>query len=319
MEQRVAGSGNSTLTPLRRPAQAPPQRLFDGLLLASAAGPALSAQADETPLGGGTLWQVRSSPQRIEGGRRTTLGAPAPPVKLLVQLEGSAQVRQGGRAVELQGSMFTLLDGAQPFSIDMPLEHRQLLVQLPRAAVVARFRGIERRTALPLGIGDPADALVFGFVCSLASQARALSPLAGAHALAALVEMLGAVTALQNGDRRESLVHQARAIIELELADESLSPETLAARFRVSRRHLDSLFKRSGASVSACIWERRLSKAAAQLRDPARQRAGVSEICFESGFKDPAHFARAFRRQFGAAPSIYRSNWWLASGVQGQP
>lgn len=283
--------------------------LFDGLCVTDRAASEGGMVANEMSLGSGRLWDIQAPPQRVSSDPFAPAGSCAGSFKILFQLTGSARVTQAGRTADLRESMFAFIDGAQPFSVEMAQAHRQLLFQLPRPAIVARFRGIERRTALAQGDGESGDALLRDFALSLAGRADALSPQAGACALTALLELLGAACASRGTNPAATRVAHARAVIELDLVNEQLSPDGLADRMGISRRYLDALFKQGGSTVSAYIRERRLQRAAALLRDPAHRGASVSEVCFGAGFQDAAHFARAFRGRFGVAPSVYRRGY----------
>jgi len=226
---------------------------------------------------------------------------PAGPFKLLLQRSGRAELSQGGRRVVLQARQFTLVDGAQPFSLAAADGFEQVLVSLPRPAVLARARGLERRTALALG-DSAAESLVLDFVQSLAAQAPRLQGAALWHAQAALISLLGGLGPVPAADPHADLMQRALALIELEIAD--IDAEALAARLGVSRRHLDSVFSRSGRTLGQHLWERRLSLAADQLRGPGQR--SVTEVAHAVGFKDSSHFTRAFRRRHGVTPSAWR-------------
>ncbi|MCP1834048.1 AraC-like DNA-binding protein [Bradyrhizobium sp. USDA 4518] len=50
----------------------------------------------------------------------------------------------------------------------------------------------------------------------------------------------------------------------------------------------------------------RFENAAKLLRETD---AKIIEIAFSSGYADPAHFSRAFRRMTGATPCEFREKW----------
>ena len=94
--------------------------------------------------------------------------------------------------------------------------------------------------------------------------------------------------------------YRAGAVTLDQLMALAITDDHAAQRLGVSRRHLDALFARSGRTVSRAIRDCRLQRVAAQLRSPARHPTGIAELGYSLGFQDPAHFARAFRRRFGA-------------------
>ena len=85
----------------------------------------------------------------------------------------------------------------------------------------------------------------------------------------------------------------------------------LAARAGCSPSHLAHLWRRHfSAGIMADLRRERLTEAAAQLQaDPA---VPVARVAARWGWSDPRHFARDFRRRFGAPPT----RWRMSSGSQ---
>jgi AraC family transcriptional regulator, positive regulator of tynA and feaB len=86
-----------------------------------------------------------------------------------------------------------------------------------------------------------------------------------------------------------------------------LSSGEVAARHNISKRYLHALFAERGTTFGAQLQEMRLQKARALLHDPRYRKWGITEIAATAGFTDPVHFARRFRRRFGANPSKSRT------------
>jgi AraC family transcriptional activator of tynA and feaB len=222
-------------------------------------------------------------------------------IKLLVQLEGRAEIRQCGRRLTLAQNQFTLIDGARPFSATMDKRFVQALVVLPRSAVLGRCRGIEGCVATHYG-EEGVDAFVGDVAASLAKHAPRLSPAAMLRAVAALVDLISDLDKHGRRDARALLLQRAMALIDLEVSD--LDAERLASRLGVSRRYLDALFVQSGRTVSHHLWERRLQLAAERLQ--FSKLSSITEIAHSVGFKDTSHFSRAFRNRFGVSPRDWR-------------
>jgi AraC family transcriptional regulator len=84
-----------------------------------------------------------------------------------------------------------------------------------------------------------------------------------------------------------------------------VSLEELAQQARLSRFHLLRLFKRAyGETPLKRLTRLRMDEAKRYL-----QRGGlsISEIANRCGYENPAHFASAFRRVAGVAPTAYRT------------
>ncbi len=93
-----------------------------------------------------------------------------------------------------------------------------------------------------------------------------------------------------------------RSYIGENLQCRSLDPETIGARFHVSRATLYRDFKEDGG-VERFILARRLDAALMALAFGPAERGVVGRVAEQWGFTDTAHFSREFRRRFGITPS----------------
>lgn len=92
-------------------------------------------------------------------------------------------------------------------------------------------------------------------------------------------------------------------IIEREYASE-LDLDEVARRVATSRRQLQRAFAEiGGTSFRSYLTETRMRRAVELLRGG---RAPVREVAANVGYRQPAQFAKAFRRHHGAAPSSVR-------------
>jgi AraC family transcriptional regulator, regulatory protein of adaptative response / methylphosphotriester-DNA alkyltransferase methyltransferase len=104
---------------------------------------------------------------------------------------------------------------------------------------------------------------------------------------------------------RTSLFHDAVEIVEAEYAAD-LSLDDIARRVASSRRQL----QRSYAEIGHTTFREHLTRVrmerAAELL--ARRGLTVREVARRVGYRQPAQFAKAFRRHQGLAPSAFRSD-----------
>jgi transcriptional regulator GlxA family with amidase domain len=85
-----------------------------------------------------------------------------------------------------------------------------------------------------------------------------------------------------------------------------LAPPMLARHFGISVRQLYRLTSSWGCTPDALIWSRRLTRARRILAE-GKCDSHVLDIALSCGFKDGAHFSRAYRREFGLPPRDSRS------------
>jgi AraC-like DNA-binding protein len=114
---------------------------------------------------------------------------------------------------------------------------------------------------------------------------------------------------------RKSLYDDAKAIVEQEYASE-LSLDDIARRVASSRRQLQRAYSEVGDTTFRDHLTRvRMSRAAELL---ATRELTVREVAHRVGYRQPAQFAKAFRRYQGVAPSDYRAGTLTESGVAGR-
>jgi AraC family transcriptional regulator, regulatory protein of adaptative response / methylphosphotriester-DNA alkyltransferase methyltransferase len=103
--------------------------------------------------------------------------------------------------------------------------------------------------------------------------------------------------------RRRQVYAEAREIVEREYANE-LALDDLARRLATSRRQLQRIFAEiGGVSFRTYLAQVRMRRARELLREgelPVRQ------VAVSVGYRQPAQFAKTFRRHHGAPPSSFR-------------
>jgi AraC-like DNA-binding protein len=113
---------------------------------------------------------------------------------------------------------------------------------------------------------------------------------------------------------RTSLYEDASAIVESEYASD-LSLDDIARRVASSRRQLQRAFAEIGETTfREHLTTVRMDRAAELLHRPD---VTVREVAHRVGYRQPAQFAKAFRRRHGLAPSMFRSQVRFAAAREG--
>ena len=110
---------------------------------------------------------------------------------------------------------------------------------------------------------------------------------------------------------RTSLFEDAVAIVENDYASE-LSLDDIARRVASSRRQLQRAYAEIGDTTFRDHLTGVRMERAAQLL--STRGLTVREVAFRVGYRQPAHFAKAFRRHHGVSPSDYRAARRLGGG-----
>jgi AraC-like DNA-binding protein len=103
---------------------------------------------------------------------------------------------------------------------------------------------------------------------------------------------------------RTSLYHEANEILRHEYGDD-LSLDDIARRVATSRRQLQRAYAEIGDTTFRDHLTRVRMEAAAELL--SSRVLTVREVANRVGYRQPAQFAKAFRRHHGTAPSDYRA------------
>lgn len=235
---------------------------------------------------------------------------------VVIQREGSCLIGQSGRAANLTAGDIAI------YASDLPYRHlahgafRQTVLALPAAALRRASPDIDQRTARAIG-GDLALA---GLLAAMADAyfhmgEEKLPEKAADHAMHALLETVAACVLLESGvpqPGQSRLGHyhlnRIRSYAMEHLGDVELSVASVAAALDMSAAHLHRLFGEQEHTFSAWLWEARLSACHAALRNPDYARHPISQIAFQHGFSQAAHFSRAFRRRYGMTASAWRND-----------
>ena len=103
--------------------------------------------------------------------------------------------------------------------------------------------------------------------------------------------------------RRRALFDEASEIIEREYAH-PIELDDVARRLATSRRQLQRAFSEAGAtSFRTHVAKVRMRRALELLREGSLP---VRDVANSVGYRQPAQFAKTFRRHHGAPPSSFR-------------
>jgi AraC-like DNA-binding protein len=103
---------------------------------------------------------------------------------------------------------------------------------------------------------------------------------------------------------RSSLLEEANAIVERDYASD-LSLDDIARRVASSRRQLQRAYAEIGKTTFRDhLTQVRMERAAELL---ATRMFTVREVAHRVGYRQPAQFAKAFRRHRGVSPSDFRA------------
>lgn len=98
----------------------------------------------------------------------------------------------------------------------------------------------------------------------------------------------------------------ATQFVERHISDSSLRTSLIAKKLGVCEHHVQKSFARFGTTPTAYIHDRRLRAARDRLLDPTFD-GTMTDLAYDLGFSDSAHFSRRFKARFNVTPSHYQS------------
>jgi len=255
---------------------------------------------------------VRSAPQHVARTRHKISRSGYDYFLLSLQTRGRGVLEQDGRRAELSAGDFALYDTTRPYDLWFDAQFSQLVLRLPRQMVVDRLVDPNGLTALRIAGSAGSGRLASLFFRQLYHELERVEVRGVDRLHATGVDLLATAFAEQAGvgfcvsESHTMLRRRISDFIDRHLGDPELSCMSIAAAHGISERYLRKLFAGSSRSASDHIWSRRLERARRDLVDPLRAHRTVTAIGYDVGFKDAAHFSRAFKARFGITPTEQR-------------
>lgn len=241
--------------------------------------------------------------------RRTRSGAASDRGGLLVsvQVEGSCVVRQDGREARLNAGDIAWYDAARPYELVFTGgSHQQAVLQLAydEFEQVPALLG-NTATRVP---GDQGVGYAIGNLLRAIPQSIETVEVVDADRVAQIAVDLLMLGAPFRSRRMVSvdLLESSREFIRAHADDPDLTPGRVASAVHLSLGHLHRVFRGSDSTISEYLRNVRLGRAAVDLRDPQLAHWTVVDIAQRRGFKDAAHFSRAFTASYGVSPTTWR-------------
>jgi AraC-like DNA-binding protein len=256
---------------------------------------------------------------RLEADRHVVFGdhvmaAPDDPdaIKLIVQTEGSASLKQGGLHAPVSRNALVVYDPSRPYMLTNSTPVRQLLLQLPRHSLPAT--AVERLSQ-PFTAHADKDGMCRILLSLMDSTIHEVDHLDEARRASVGQTMIELVRTMIGADLQQvmpvanplhTLLQRIRDFIDINLERPDLTVTMIARRMGCSVRYIYRAFEVESLTPSDYIWDLRVHKAAEKLRDAGGYAGEISEIAFALGFSSSAHFSRAFRHRYGVSPSQWR-------------
>ncbi|MFF2272462.1 helix-turn-helix domain-containing protein [Agromyces sp. NPDC058136] len=250
--------------------------------------------------------EIRRTPELVAGKEARFF-------KLGLQLSGSGLLIQDGREAVVRPGDLAIYDTNTPYSLVFEERFTTAVLMVPHRLIELPTEAVRGMTATTLSGDEGLARVVSGFLGGLAGQLDQLDGPVGARLARNAVDLVTTMYAQQLDVARDAdkphrpMLRRIQAYIDEHLGSPELNPTSIAAAHFISTRHLHAVFHEEGLTVSSWIRARRLDRCRRELVDPLSAHRPVAQIAARWGFRDAAHFSRAFRAEFGEAPTGVRA------------
>jgi len=229
---------------------------------------------------------------------------------LVFQAQGTARMRQRGLEAVLEPGDSTIIDSRFPSVFQAPEGFRQFSFHLPTGPFQERLGKQPVPVARTIRADNGAGRLLSDMLQSFVRNESLLEAvdLTGLtlQLLSAAIGGRSAADLALDLRYRSVGVREVAEYIDAHIERADLTPQTIADHFNISLRQLYRVVAADGGTPATLIWRKRL-ELAHRLLGRCGARVPIIEIALNCGFKDGAHFSRAYRKMFGHPPRVSRN------------
>lgn len=264
----------------------------------------LKASGVAIRFGQSTLTQIRSTPTSYERTLQNIKTSDHGDYLLSFLTAGKLRFDQCGRTAEIGAGDLCLFDTARPYQLHFLEGYNAIHLQIPRREFDRRLPAAEKVSAMRVA-ADGRYARLAGTM--MKSTIELIGDTSPAQLAPALIDLIALAfdesfsELAKENSRYAKIVSKAQEAIFDYLHDADFDLSTIPDTIGVSTRTLNRAFAHLGMTPSKWMWSQRLDAAHRMIQ--FSQGRSVSEVAMACGFNDFSHFSRAFKAQFGFAPS----------------
>jgi AraC-like DNA-binding protein len=235
---------------------------------------------------------------------------------LTIITSGNVRASQRGRDILLGPGQAVLQSSAEAGDMVVPVSPSRFVgLRLPRKALASLVRDPEDMLIRQMPANTEAMRLLALYIRELDDSYQLATPELRNAVVKHLVDLgaliIGAnrdaAVAAEDGGLAAARLAAFKADISDNLSYGDLTLPAVAARLKLTPRHIQRLFESAGSTFSEFVLGQRLARAHHLLTDPRHSGTTIGTIAFEVGFGDLSYFNRTFRRHYGATPSDVRA------------
>ncbi|HTH28848.1 MAG TPA: helix-turn-helix domain-containing protein [Sphingobium sp.] len=226
--------------------------------------------------------------------------------KLHIQSAGISTSTQRERTVSLSAGDATCVLSDEPYELEISDRNVMLVIEFPLS--ILHGRTIQPGAAIDRSA--PVSGVLRAMAGSLFDQ-HWPDDIAGEEAqglgasiaqlISLVVTNIGAPLEQDSSDLRRRIF----AFIDGNISDSAMRTGRIADALGIQARDVQAVFAELATTPTAYIIDRRLSLAAQRLTGTMTGQPGLTDLAYDLGFSDAAHFCRRFKSRFGVSPGAF--------------
>ncbi|PHP66778.1 hypothetical protein CSC94_11765 [Zhengella mangrovi] len=253
---------------------------------------------------GARMSRIRSSAGRFQRHNETIKRDSFDGFLFTLMLRGDLRLIQNDKALLARHGEGIIYRHGAPFELEFPDQYWSVALWVPPDLMQHHCPQIAREGAVVVKPETTNGTLALSLVKELCVNAISKETSDTMRLVGATLDVLSTVSSQMlplDGSSNRWLVDKLSRYVDRNIDDTELNLGRLVDVGGVSARTLNRAFASDGTTPMRWLWDRRLDAAYDAL---ARTRVrNVTEAALAFGFKDGAHFSRAFSRKFGLPPS----------------
>jgi AraC-like DNA-binding protein len=249
----------------------------------------------------GQHWTWKPGPG-LDNWRRNTL-------VILLTESGVVEMEQEGSHVRLNEGSLMIFDGSIKYTQTSSADSRGLILRVSKASLETRGRVPSGHEMFVADATSPDVALFTSLIAGATAHGERCSPygsdLFGEHITDLMAIVTNDLTVPTRISRSDAMLRKAKRFIDRNFGNEKMDVGFVASAIGISPRYLARLFAYEDSSVRRYLLQRRLARAQTILTN-GDTRIRISDIAWECGFVNAAHFSRIFKNHCGASPKDFR-------------
>lgn len=232
-------------------------------------------------------------------------------------LSGPLRVLRSGSEFEVGPGCLYLMNQSLPYRAlaDGDCGFRSLSISIPGPALALRTRHLAPFYKIELSARSPKGTMLDAYLQNIFGNLDSWTDAELDLICERFIDLVALFLAQDDAshafeaDSSVTLGHRNRILsyIKLHLADPDLDAEKVAHGCSISVSYFYRILKLASISAESYISASRLDKAHEFLASPRLRHCGIAELCYQCGFRHPAHFSRLFKQRFGETPRDYRA------------